>query len=183
MPDNIWNPKSCHIGVWRVNEIASSCSSEEIQEHPSDQTIPLALLQQVFLITKCHLLNIWPDWLCSWAYCFVVSILTLILTGTRNQEKIGAPPILSVGSIFPSLSVFEQELDFYKSPSSPALPHLWPRFSAFSVLSSDRAPKMHFSFKYAAWRQLVLRWHLGDYILVIYLFQETNHCDQFWSPL
>lgn len=36
--------------VWRLNEITFSCTSEEYQEHLSDQTGPFVLVQQVFLI-------------------------------------------------------------------------------------------------------------------------------------
>ena len=101
------------LGVWCINEITFSCTSEEIQEHPSDQTSPFVLFQQVFLIKNViSLIN------CLIAPAAGPIVFTVLCTlwfsqGTESKRKMGFSPPFCLHEM---LFVFEWKLVFYRSP-------------------------------------------------------------------
>jgi hypothetical protein len=106
------------LQVWRVNEITFSCTSEEIQEHLSDQTSPFVLLPQVFLIKNVislinSLLPLQLALLFSRVYAHTDSH-----RGWKAREKWDLSPILSAWNAFLSPFVFEREHVFYLSLNS-----------------------------------------------------------------
>lgn len=83
--DNIWSLRkfSC---VWRLNEITFSCTSEEYQEHLSDQTGPFVLLQQVFPIKNVISLT---NCFIAFAAGVIVFMVLYLCDSLREQKARG----------------------------------------------------------------------------------------------
>lgn len=80
------------LRVWRVNEMTFLCTSEETQEHLSDQTSPFVLFQRVFLIKNViSLINclIAPA---AGPIVFRVLCALWFSQGAESKRKMGLPP-------------------------------------------------------------------------------------------
>ena len=80
------------LGVRCVNAITFSCTSEEVQEHLSDQTSPFVLVQQVFLIKNVISLINCFHCPCSWACCFHGFQHTRFSQRAESKRKMGLSP-------------------------------------------------------------------------------------------
>lgn len=143
------------LRVWRVNEITFSCTSEEIQEHLSDQTSPFVLLQQVFLIKNVISLINCLIALAAGPIVFMVLCSLWFSQGTESQRKMGLfPHSVSMKCLYFTHCVWVRTCLSSEPSILPIFTAFGPIFTAFGKISSDTSCQIYFSYLHTGWWQL-----------------------------